>query len=549
MKRFDLRQMRERVEKCLRDYPMEIITGVIYFVIKIVTDYTYCISDRPDISETQAFFPEVFVVAYALNTWVRRKIAVAYYAVPLLMIALLALFYKELHGFIDSMGFGCTLIAAAILFFACAKNGENRAFSAETLSKAEDLALSVFTGLLFTGVMSAIYGSVEYLFGIVINAYGKTLFFSLYIVMPVLFLTMHGKSSPGPGKFVKVMLNYILHPAVLVYAAILYLYAAKIAVEWTLPEGNVAYMVTAFVVASLAGQMMQLVDAKKVYGWYYRNFMWIALVPLALFWTGVAYRVNAYGFTEARAYFVVFGALMTLFVLMRLVRRIYVYQWMLFIAVAAVAIFTYIPGLSAEDIGLRSQIGRVRSLASELGLLDKEEKLAGTGKFTPKDERQRKKAIEICEAYDYVYYNISDGRISDYDERLAMVERILGKNELDRSRLDVTNTVIYLPLPDNLPLPVAGYSRAYIDGKIDGDTIRFGNGDRIPLPGKAYFARYADMCEKMTDSRDGDDSRQSVEPFIFRNDTCMVVFDRLCNFTEDGSWAVSGGSSCYVFVK
>ena len=315
MKRIDLRKMRESVEECLRNYPMEIITGVIYFFIKIMTDYNYSISDRPDLSETQAFFPVVFAVTYALNTWVRRKVAAVYYAVPLLMIALFALFYKELHGFIDSMGFGCTLIAVVMLFFACAKNGENRAFSAETLSKAKDLALSVFTGMLFTGVMSAIYGSVEYLFGMVINAYGKTLFFSLYIVMPVLFLTMHGKSSSGPGKFVKVMLNYILHPAILIYAAILYLYAAKIAVEWTLPEGGVAYMVSAFVIASLAGQMLQLVDAKKIYGWYYRNFLWIALVPLALFWTGVAYRVNAYGFTEARVYLVVFGALMTLFVL------------------------------------------------------------------------------------------------------------------------------------------------------------------------------------------------------------------------------------------
>ena len=130
-----------------------------------------------------------------------------------------------------------------------------------------------------------------------------------------------------------------------------------------------------------------------------------------------------------------------------------------------------------------------------------------------------------------------------------MVERVLGKNELVRSRLEIVKSDIYLPLPDNLPLSVAGYSRAYFVGSIADDTIRFGDGGKIPLPGKAYFARYADLCEKMADSRDGDDSRQSVEPFIFRNDTCMVVFDRLCGFTEDGSWAVASGSSCYVFVK
>lgn len=126
-----------------------------------------------------------------------------------------------------------------------------------------------------------------------------------------------------------------------------------------------------------------------------------------------------------------------------------------------------------------------------------------------------------------------------------MVERILGKNELVMSRLEVVKSDIYLPLPDNLPLPVAGYSRAYFVGSIAGDTIRFGDGGKIPKPGWSYFARYADACEKMANSRDG--GSQSVEPFIYRNDTCMVVFDRL--YGLDGIWTVSGGSSCYVFVK
>ena len=78
-----------------------------------------------------------------------------------------------------------------------------------------------------------------------------------------------------------------------------------------------------------------------------------------------------------------------------------------------------------------------------------------------------------------------------------MVERVLGKNELDSSKLDVNKTFIYLQLPDNLPLPVEGSSRAYFDGSIGGDTIRFGNGGKIPLPGKAYFARYAVISHGM----------------------------------------------------
>lgn len=548
MKRPDLRKVREKVENCFRTYPMEIITGVIYFIINVVTHSTSY--GRPNLSNTQAFFPTVIVVAYALNIWLRRRIAAVYYAVPLLMIASFALFYKELDSFTDSIGYGCTLIATMALFFACARDGENRAFSAETLSKAVDLALSVFTALLFTGVMAAIYGSVEYLFGVVVSIYDNTLVFSLYIIVPVLFLTMHDKPSAQPGKFISVILNYILHPAILVYTIILYLYTAKIVMIWTLPEGNVAYMVTAFIVASIAGQMFWTINPKKVYGWYYRNLMWIAIVPLVLFWTGVVYRVNAYGLTEARVYLAVFGVVMTASVLMHVVRRVYRYQWMLFMAVAAFAVFTYIPGLSADDIGLRSQIGRVRSLASELGLLDKNDRLTGTAQFTPKDDAQRKKAVEICEAYDYVYYNISDDRISDYDERAGMVERILGKDEFVRSELQMAVADTYLSCPAAAPLPIGGYIRAYLDCRIMDDTILFGNGGKIPVPGKDYFARNADVYKKYAKEYSSDDYKyRDIEPFIFRNDTCMVVFDQLYGSELDGSWTVSGGSGCDVFVK
>lgn len=55
---------------------------------------------------------------------------------------------------------------------------------------------------------------------------------------------------------------------------------------------------------------------KRYYDWSYKNFTWIAIPPLVLYWIGTCHRIAQYGFTQGRVYLVVVGVLMTLFVLM-----------------------------------------------------------------------------------------------------------------------------------------------------------------------------------------------------------------------------------------
>jgi hypothetical protein len=86
---------------------------------------------------------------------------------------------------------------------------------------------------------------------------------------------------------------------------------------------------------------------------------------------------------------------MTLFVLMLFRERTRRYQLMALIFGAAIIIFTYIPGISAKSIGLRSQKQRLTELISELKLTD-----AKTGRLNDDlDMRSIRQDSMMCERY------------------------------------------------------------------------------------------------------------------------------------------------------
>lgn len=102
---------------------------------------------------------------------------------------------------------------------------------------------------------------------------------------------------------ISVLLTYVLVPIALVYAAILYAYAVKIALLWTLPKGQVATLVTLF---ALAGTGAYLIS----YPWrsqgtallrLFRS-IWFPLtfVPVILLVIGTLRRITDYGVTPQR---------------------------------------------------------------------------------------------------------------------------------------------------------------------------------------------------------------------------------------------------------
>ena len=333
----------------------------------------------------------------ALTFWLHRVNRWAYLASFFLFLPLMML---NLKPFLWTYGFGFTYVLAAILLIIGYKRMDNRSFAAHALHVATQL----FFGLLISGIfymaVLAIMASFFYIFGIdePQHLYEHIAQFIFFVLAPQVCCTLVRQNEDEvaePFKILRIILNFILSPAVIIYTVILYTYFIKIVFEWDLPKGGVAWLVMGFITVALIGRVAQSILSQRYYDWFYRWFTLIAIPPLIMYWIGSIYRIRLYSFTESRFYLMVAGVLMTLFVLMLFRKHTRQYQLMALIFGAAIILFTYIPGISAKSIGLACQKQRLTALISELKLAD-----AKTGRLNDDlDMRSIKQDSMMCERY------------------------------------------------------------------------------------------------------------------------------------------------------
>ena len=396
-----------------RRFPVEAALGVVFFIIAVwdSESYTWNETSARMESAVNSDILWFFVPLVALSFWLHRVNRWAYLASFFLFLPLMAL---NLKPFLWTYGFAFTYVLAGILLVVGNRRLDNRSFAAHALH----VVTQMFFGLLITGILNmavmAIVASFFYIFGIdePKHFYEHIIQFIWFVLAPQVCCTLIRQNEDEvtePFKVLRLILNFILSPAVIIYTVILYTYFIKIAFQWDLPKGGVAWMVMGFITVALVGRMAQSILSKRYYDWFYNHFTLIAIPPLIMYWIGSIYRIQLYSFTESRFYLMVAGVLMTLFVLMLWKKRTRKYQLMALIFGAAIILFTYIPGISAKSIGLGCQKQRLARLISELKLTD-----AKTGKLSDDiDMRRIKQDSLLCEQYkdvtsviDYVRHEI-----------------------------------------------------------------------------------------------------------------------------------------------
>ena len=396
-----------------RRFPVEFALGIVFFVIAVwdSESSTWNEASARMESAVNSDILWFFVPLVALSFWLHRVNRWAYLASFFLFLPLMAL---NLKPFLWTYGFAFTYVLAGILLVVGNRRLDNRSFAAHALH----VVTQMFFGLLITGILNmavmAIVASFFYIFGIdePKHFYEHIIQFIWFVLAPQVCCTLIRQNEDEvtePFKVLRLILNFILSPAVIIYTVILYTYFIKIAFQWDLPKGGVAWMVMGFITVALVGRMAQSILSKRYYDWFYNHFTLIAIPPLIMYWIGSIYRIQLYSFTESRFYLMVAGVLMTLFVLMLWKKRTRRYQLMALIFGAAIILFTYIPGISAKSIGLGCQKQRLARLISELKLTD-----AKTGKLSDDiDMRRIKQDSLLCEQYkdvtsviDYVRHEI-----------------------------------------------------------------------------------------------------------------------------------------------
>ncbi len=102
---------------------------------------------------------------------------------------------------------------------------------------------------------------------------------------------------------VSVLVNYVLVPVIFIYAVILHAYAVKIALEQSLPEGQIATIVTIFALGGTGAWLIAWPwrdEGTRLLRWFIRGWFWLTIVPAILLAIAIWRRISDYGVTPDR---------------------------------------------------------------------------------------------------------------------------------------------------------------------------------------------------------------------------------------------------------
>jgi hypothetical protein len=507
-----------------RRFPVELALGVVFFIIAVWDSETREWSEKTAeyVSAVNGDILWFFVPLMALTFWLHRVNRWAYYASFFLFLPLMALTLKP---FLWTYGFAFTYVLAAILLIIGYRKMDNRSFAAHALHVVTQMFFGMLISCILYMAVLAIMASFFYIFGIdePKHFYEHIAQFIFFVLAPQVCCTLVRQNENKvvePFKILRLILNFILSPAVIIYTVILYTYFIKIAFEWDLPKGGVAWLVMGFITVALIGRIAQSILSQRYYDWFYSRFTLIAIPPLIMYWIGSIYRIRLYSFTESRFYLMVAGALMTLFVLMLWKKRTRKYQLMALIFGAATILFTYIPGISAKSIGLSCQKQRLTQLISEMKLTDPK-----TGKLNDEieDMRRIRQDSLLCEQY------------KDVTSVIDYVRHEIGTDEFKKQYGEWTHSE---------------YSFTYIEDSVNVNArdnwyirrkpIELGD-YTIMLPQKAYQYNYNDQIVTITQGENNVVLSYPIQKVI-RQDTMLLHHpEQLLTYCNDSLMLVLEG--------
>lgn len=180
------------------------------------------------------------------------------------------------------------------------------------------LTAVLFSAVLYIGLIVAL-GSVDILFNAEIDS---VRYFQLFLLIGGIFNTWFFVSGiPEPiqalsrvqdyPKGLKIFTQNILIPLVTIYVVILYLYTGKILLEWSWPEGWVAYLVLSFSIVGIFALLLLHPIQEKVENRWIKKFSrsyFLMLVPLViLLLLAIWRRIWEYGITVNRYFVLILG--------------------------------------------------------------------------------------------------------------------------------------------------------------------------------------------------------------------------------------------------
>jgi hypothetical protein len=178
------------------------------------------------------------------------------------------------------------------------------------------MLLSAIVAGLFAGGLSVIAESLRFLFDVPLpeRLHSHAWSTALSLIGPLYGLSLvpvsldeeveiEAAASTLLERGVSVVINYVLVPIIVIYALILHAYAAKVAILWELPRGQIGLMATLFALGGTGAWLIAWPWRERgtrllrlfMHGWF-----WLTIVPAVLLAIAVGRRIADYGVTPER---------------------------------------------------------------------------------------------------------------------------------------------------------------------------------------------------------------------------------------------------------
>ncbi|MBS5810263.1 MAG: DUF4153 domain-containing protein [Campylobacter concisus] len=270
-------------------------------------------------------------------------------------------------------------LIAFVLLFSLNFAKDNEKFISQSLARLLNLLISfALFHLFFLGIV-AICAGLNYLFDLELLTSHRTQ--RLYLTLasfglPCLFIFFESKFSEYRLlNFIKIAINFILNPVLIIYVALLNLYCIYRLVLLELPRGGVAYIVLACLIAGFVLRGLNLLIKSQIYDQIFRLLPLFVILPSIMLWWGVMHRVGEYGLSEPRIYLIacVIFANLSYFVMIFL--RNFPYKFLAFFMIFGI-FFTHFV-LDTKLLVLNSQKELLLRELRALNLLDSSGLISG----------------------------------------------------------------------------------------------------------------------------------------------------------------------------
>ena len=308
---------------------------------------------RPDLKWAIRRFPFALLAAGLLTMWAlvyefERAIARGYVELPeeqvmfmltlaFLMATFAAFTMLRLHpwvsltaqaaGFLLGLGLGYALeatpyaVLSLFLSLICfitlgAGHASGRGMMGAwltALSLAANFALCLIALGIILGGGAIILASVETLLGIDIDdALDLLIITASFLGVPLFWLSLSRFCEDEPvgeqpvnllHRVISVVTDGLLIPLTIIFAGVIHLYAARIALTLELPKGQIGWIVPTYLAVGYGVYLLAHTPGAllpRLRRAFVRSWLFATLVPLVLLGIAIGMRINVYGITEER---------------------------------------------------------------------------------------------------------------------------------------------------------------------------------------------------------------------------------------------------------